>query len=217
MGITSRFRCNGWSLYLSVNSLMTFSDAFCWMKICNIQLVFDWCLFRMVQSHRPGDKPLSEPMMVSLLTYIWVIWPQWVNSMVNEEWTRCKFEFVMQNRLKWKIMNVPVKYHGLNITRYAIQREVVCIFEHYCQLTFQFWHSAAHLIYNNRKFCSRSILVYQEHNLLHDVIIKGNISALLVFCEGNSLVISEFPSQWLMTRRFDVFFVLCLNKRLSKE
>ena len=27
---------------------------------------------------RPGDKPLSEPMMVSLLTHICVTWPQWV-------------------------------------------------------------------------------------------------------------------------------------------
>ena len=29
---------------------------------------------------RPGDKPLSEPMMVSLLTHICVTRPQWVNA-----------------------------------------------------------------------------------------------------------------------------------------
>ena len=29
---------------------------------------------------RPGDKPLSEPMMVSLPTHICVTWPQWVNT-----------------------------------------------------------------------------------------------------------------------------------------
>ena len=29
--------------------------------------------------HRPGDKPLSEPMLVSLLTHICVTRPQWVN------------------------------------------------------------------------------------------------------------------------------------------
>ena len=29
---------------------------------------------------RPGDKPLSEPMMVSLLTHICVTWPQWVKA-----------------------------------------------------------------------------------------------------------------------------------------
>ena len=29
--------------------------------------------------HRPGDKPLSEPIMVKLLMQICIIWPQWVN------------------------------------------------------------------------------------------------------------------------------------------
>ena len=42
-------------------------------------------------------------------------------------------------------------------------------------------------------------------------------SALLAFCVGNSPVTGEFPSQRLVTRSFDVFFDLCLNKRLSKE
>ena len=32
---------------------------------------------------RPGDKPLSEPMMVSLLTHICVAQPQWVNVSTN--------------------------------------------------------------------------------------------------------------------------------------
>ena len=34
---------------------------------------------------------------------------------------------------------------------------------------------------------------------------NGNISALLALCEGNSLVIDEFPSQWPVTWSFDVF------------
>ena len=32
---------------------------------------------------RPGDKPLSEPMMVSLLTHICVTRPQWVNYITD--------------------------------------------------------------------------------------------------------------------------------------
>ena len=32
---------------------------------------------------RPGGKPLSEPMMVSLLTHICVTRPQWVNPWIN--------------------------------------------------------------------------------------------------------------------------------------
>ena len=41
-------------------------------------------------------------------------------------------------------------------------------------------------------------------------------SALLALCAGNSPVIDEIPSQRPVTRSFDVFFHLRLNKRLSK-
>ena len=42
-------------------------------------------------------------------------------------------------------------------------------------------------------------------------------SALLVLCEGNSPVTGEFPSQRPVTRSFDAFFDLLLNKQLSKQ
>ena len=42
-------------------------------------------------------------------------------------------------------------------------------------------------------------------------------SALLALCAGNSPVNGEFPSQKPVTRSFDVFCHLCLNKRLSKH
>ena len=42
-------------------------------------------------------------------------------------------------------------------------------------------------------------------------------SALLVLCAGNSTVTGEFPTQRPVTHSFDVFFVLVLNKRLSKQ
>ena len=42
-------------------------------------------------------------------------------------------------------------------------------------------------------------------------------SALLAICARNSPVPSEFPAQRPVTRSFDVFFDLRLNKRLSKQ
>ena len=56
-----------------------------------------------------------------------------------------------------------------------------------------------------------------EHVILSTNTFKmtssnGNIS----FCEGNSPVTGEFPSQRPVTRSFDVFFELHLNKLLSK-
>ena len=40
-------------------------------------------------------------------------------------------------------------------------------------------------------------------------------SALLAICAGNSPVSGEFPAQRPVTRSFDIFFELRLNKRLS--
>ena len=42
-------------------------------------------------------------------------------------------------------------------------------------------------------------------------------SELLAICAGNSPVSGEFPAQKPVTRSFDVFFDLRLNKRLSKQ
>ena len=42
-------------------------------------------------------------------------------------------------------------------------------------------------------------------------------SALLALCVGNSPVTGEFASQRPVTRNFDVFFDLRLNKRVSKQ
>ena len=44
-----------------------------------------------------------------------------------------------------------------------------------------------------------------------------SFSALLALCAVNSPVAGEFASQRLVTRSFDVFFDLRLNKRLSKQ
>ena len=43
------------------------------------------------------------------------------------------------------------------------------------------------------------------------------LSALLALCAGNSPVTGEFPSQRPVTRSFDVFYDLHLNKCLSKQ
>ena len=45
-------------------------------------------LFQIMAWRRPGDKPLSETMMVILLTHICVTRPQWVNSRNGLYWER---------------------------------------------------------------------------------------------------------------------------------
>ena len=81
-------RSTDWGRYKMVAiSQTTFSSAFSWMKMFEFRLKFHWPLFLRVNIPtlvqvmawcRPGDKPLSEPMMVSLSTHICVTRPQWV-------------------------------------------------------------------------------------------------------------------------------------------
>ena len=61
-------------------------------------------LVQIMARRRPGDKPLSEPMMVSLLTHICVTRPQWVNSSspgagYMYQWTGSALVHVMACRL----------------------------------------------------------------------------------------------------------------------
>ena len=68
--------------------LTTFSNAFSWMKMYKFRLNFKFipkgpinvipALVQIMACRRPGDKPLSEPMMVILLTHICVTRPPWV-------------------------------------------------------------------------------------------------------------------------------------------
>ena len=71
------------------------------------------------------------------------------------------------------------------------------------------------------------VIVISFHMLsLHFQEYKGSMSrwrhqmetfsALLTLCEGNSQVTGEFPAQRTVTRNFDVFIDLRLNKRLNK-
>ena len=65
------------------------------------------------------------------------------------------------------------------------------------------------------------IVRYQCKNDLDMIFIyheeMETFSALLSLCVRNSAVTGEFPSQWPVTRSFDVCFDLRLNNRLRKQ
>ena len=60
---------------------------------------------------------------------------------------------------------------------------------------------------------------WTKPSLVHAMMTSwnGNNFRVTGLCAGNSLVTGEFPSRGPMTRNFDVFFALSLNKRLSKQ
>ena len=74
--------------------------------------------------------------------------------------------------------------------------------------------------------CTGGIISRPVTNVVGSTVFKiipwwrhqmGTFSALLALCEGNPPVTAGFPSQRPVTRKFYVFFHLCLNKRLSKQ
>ena len=87
--------------------------------------------------------------------------------------------------------------------------------ELWCEATSK--HDAENLV--QRRECYKELVGYQYcdwhvfFSCWHHQIETE--SALLALRVGNSTVIGDFPSQ--MRRSFDVFFSLCLNKRLIKS
>ena len=74
---------------------------------------------------------------------------------------------------------------------------------------------------NVKKFLGLTLIRHRSVRLCYFMAWWRNqmetFSALLAICAGNSPVPVEFPAQMPVTRSFDVFFDLSLNKRLSKQ
>ena len=71
-----------------------------------------------------------------------------------------------------------------------------------------------HLRFSGYDTISHISLLYTNPWWRHQMEI---FSALLARCAGNSPVTCEFPAQRPVTRSFDVFYDLRLNRRLSKQ
>ena len=109
---TSELTYWGWDK-MATNFLMTFSNAFSWMKIHEFFIRFHWSLFpiynistldQIMGCCLPGDKPFSETMMVSLLMHICITQPQIVNSSPPSaafmcQWIRSALVQIMACRL----------------------------------------------------------------------------------------------------------------------
>ena len=109
-----------------------------------------WC--------RPGDKPLSEPVMVRLLTHIWVTRPQWVHvkcsATQNLKWLVVYEHMVSRNihhlfhyRQFWPAFAIPVTD---STVYWAI---FLCIYICY---------GSHNTFYNNVK-----VLIYNAYNLFN--------------------------------------------------
>ena len=70
-------------------------------------------LVQMMAWRRPGDKPLSEAMVVSLPTHICVTRPQWVINTIY--WTAMSYhQHVLDQRLVW-VRDIEFEYYILRL------------------------------------------------------------------------------------------------------
>ena len=89
-------------------------------------------LVQIMAWRRPGDKPLSETMMVSLLTHICVTRPQWVN--------KCGYYTPRSTKLKGGILVAPCPTVCLSVRMWT-ESCPLCIFNNTCRIHFIFTHS----------------------------------------------------------------------------
>ena len=114
----------------------------------------------------------------------------------------------------WLIQNKAILNESL------IQHSMLMVLCHYMIIRM----SMNYLLINDHVLTFTARRIFLQHTL--PVAISNpqwwrhqmkTFSALLAICTGNSPVTGEFPAQSPVTRCFDVFFDLSLNKRLSKQ
>ena len=80
------FKC----IFLNKNVSISIKISLNFVLKCSINNIP--ALVQIMAWRRPGDKPLSEPIMVKILTHICVTWPQWVKA-IGVQWA---FEIYQQ-------------------------------------------------------------------------------------------------------------------------
>ena len=104
------------NVWISLNISLKYIPKVPFNNIPTSVQIMAWC--------RPGDKPLSEPMMVNLLTHICVTRPQWVNR-VSPERTGQTVCYLTNETLWVVVFNKSVFSHGILCWYYIVVHTLV--------------------------------------------------------------------------------------------
>ena len=160
-------------------------------------------LVQIMAWRRPGDKPLSGPMMVRLPTHICVTRPQWVNTWSHQSfqpWWSTFWKSIFKQQLGCRFDKVESFIFFTYVIIYVLIYHIIFWLYRYFLNIFYFSKYSCTNIFHRRSLCT-----------FHDVIKWNNFPRNWPFLRG------ILPSQRPVTRTFDVFFDLRLNKRLSKQ
>ena len=160
---------------------------------------------------RPGDKPLSEPMVVSLPTHICVAWPKWVNWSIGNklQWFFFRNLNIITQESVFKMSSGKWRPFclALNVLKHIINDDAKTIWLP-ATIMLTYMYTAAeiktHHIDSSMQEGSISITMYSWWR--HQI---ETFSALLAICAGNSPVPGEFPhkGQW---RGALMFSLICV-------
>ena len=130
--------------------------------------------------------------------------------------------FILNTKREWQTMDIFIqinvcrcvsKSHTFEYIKMMLLRALTVLFKALFNYTISNFKAYIDLLWI---FMNKCIKRSTQSKLWWDHQIE-TYSVLLVLCAGNSPVTGEFPAQRPVTRSFDVFFDLHLNKRLSKQ
>ena len=166
-------------------------------------------LVQIMAWRRPGDKPLSEPMMVTLPMHICVARPQWVKLISRENWFVYTIYFSCQ--LVLKICAVILSCSVQNfITNLRLSNKISAN-EISRDLS---WRCVSDMYISHNTIAHRTPT---DARLLKHMMTSsdGKLFRITGYLCGKFT--GEFPAQKPVTWSFYVFFDMRLNKRLSKQ
>ena len=152
------------SAWISIHISLKFVPRGPINNIPTLVQVMAWC--------RPGDKPLSEPMMVRLPTHICVILPQWVKLILfNSAQTACQ----LQNLLH----SIVPKFFVPNLLSHVVLNIFWSIWNHiatsllFCFYLAAMWHlifPCRHKKYITNIVCTRTFLGVMLSNIRMELV-----------------------------------------------
>ena len=103
---------------ISINISLKFVPRGLINNIPALVQIIAWC--------RPGDKPLSEPMMISLLTHICVARPQWVHTMKERVHGSHFADDIFKCSLSYKICGIFIQISLKYVRSGPISQKLAC-------------------------------------------------------------------------------------------
>ena len=155
---------------------------------------------------RPGDKPLSESMMVSLLTHICVTRPQWVNSLVIRRAYDCDIMQICGTRIvmsSWLIV-LGVSLWTKCWAEIDIHLSISC-------MNITIWYSTN--VDRNIVICNT--IYHQTSNIRHTKSL--NLSSCSCHCpiHWNQVLSQEWRCSWRSANRRCSNYIWVINNFIA--